>query len=124
MDLAYFAGYRDGEGCFEISNKSSPRISVSNTYLPMLENFKQLFGGSVREKADGHRTRETYEFYVCGAKALAALRLVRPYLREKGEQADILLSFANYLPRIAAREKLCAKLKSLKRIRYYFTEVS
>jgi len=103
-DLAYMAGIVDGEGfigidsCCKRKNKPSAyqlRVGVVNTNRELLEWIKENFEGSVssRGKPTSIKHKQSYQWRVEAKKAGKLLRLIRPYLIIKREQANIGLEF-------------------------------
>lgn len=95
MHAAYAAGFLDGDGSIVIANhKISPtlRVSVSNTYRPVLESFRESFGGNVHtQKAypGSLSVRQQHIWYLSGAPAAKFLSEIYPYLQEKKVRAWI-----------------------------------
>lgn len=92
-DLAWAAGFLDGEGCFSIKVKNSkphePFIAAFQkaTGEPIYK-LQEMFGGAVRVISDG------WEWRISGATSVRnALPLLIPYLVVKWTQADLLLSY-------------------------------
>ena len=114
-DHGYYAGFLDGEGCFSV-NGGTPRVYVSNTHLPSLDNLKTMYGGrvSLRDKAT-ETTRECYEWVVYGPTAIAVCKALLTDLREKQAQAALLINWY-YETRTPAREGLNRMIKELKRL--------
>ena len=113
--ITYIAGYLDGEGCFTYPKKS-PRVYVSNTHKPTLDNFQKYFGGTIRLRDRGAGdTRDGYEWSVYGDRAIAVLETMLPYLQEKQAQAALMLARRRE-SRGEAREKLERMLGELKRL--------
>lgn len=116
-DLAYAAGYIDGEGCFRWAG--TPRVSVKTTYPHVLEWLKHTFGGVVNQATNGDGvSRSAFEWNVYGKKATAVCALLLPYLKEKREQASILMQIAEFPPNSEARRRRVESLSKLKRIDY------
>lgn len=115
--LAYFAGFLDGEGSFDFLR--TPRVRVTNTYLPVIKELKHTFGGSWFKRGHRARSRVCYEWVVCGSKALNLVHQVLPYLKEKGHQARILCMFREYPPKSEQRILLLRSLSQLKRVEYH-----
>jgi hypothetical protein len=116
-ELAYFAGYLDGEGCFMYGN--SPEVDISNTYPHTLMEFKAAFNGAVALKSRGEgRTRTSYRYRVSGSNAIRLCKAVLPYLKEKKSQAETLITMFE-LPRGSESFRvLMQELTRLKRINY------
>jgi hypothetical protein len=92
-DLSYIAGYIDGEGCFWIGQHHKIGLSVSNTHKPTIEWLQRKFGGSIsnpRKRKQHHRP--VYTWQIVSQEALKVLQAVVPFLREKTEQALLLIA--------------------------------
>jgi hypothetical protein len=102
MDLAYFAGYFDGEGCVRL--KKYPQkaggvqyyfgVSITNTYQPALERFVDAFGGKIyRSNKDSSKGRHAGMWELRGEAAERFLSAIIPFLQEKRAQAELALQF-------------------------------
>lgn len=87
LDLAYIAGWFDAEGCV----KGSKRVSITNTYLLMLQYLQYQYGGSISHNNGRNSTKNRYMWYVDGNNALSFLLQVTPYLIEKKPQAELFI---------------------------------
>lgn len=117
IDLAYAAGYIDGEGCFRWG--SSPRVSVKTTYPHILKWLQHTFGGTVSRSTIGDGTsRSAFEWNIYGKGAIAVCGLLLPYLKEKREQASILMQIMEFPPNSEARRRRIESLGKMKRIDY------
>jgi|SoiMethySBSTD1v2_1073268.scaffolds.fasta_scaffold701158_2 hypothetical protein len=95
-DLAWAAGFLDGEGNFDIglNNHGTFYVIVQATNVdprPLLK-LVALFGGKSRlsTREAGSRAKDVYRYrLVKGASKV--VRMLRPYLVVKGEHADVLL---------------------------------
>jgi len=119
VELAYLAGFLDGEGSFGFYS-ASPRVAVSNCYPPVLLYLSAAFGGKVWAdvKRSNPMQRRLFRWAVFGDNARACCELVLDYLFEKKPQAEILLRIADYPAQSATRARLAKTLKTLKRIEY------
>lgn len=135
VDLAYIAGFLDGEGCFSTQRNSqaSIRITVSNTYKPVLDWLQENFGGNVRPHYKNKSKikknhRPVYVWDIMGKGAEYLCKIIAPFLKEKTEQALLLIGLAQ-TKQIAKRkgvpeevklqrERLASKLTKLKRVSY------
>jgi hypothetical protein len=116
-ELAYFAGYLDGEGCFIYGN--SPAVEISNTYPHTLVLFKGAFNGAVSLKARGEgRTRTSYRYRVNGSNAIRLCRAVLPFLVEKRKQAELLIKMFDTARSSETFKVMSKELTDLKRINY------
>ena len=120
-DLAWLAGFLDGEGCFRLC--PGPRVQVSNTHLETIERLQDTWGGRIRyvdpEKPEH---RPCAQWQIDGNAALALCEAVLPYLHEKAAQVHLLITY-RALPRNSHNEtvrdiraNLKAALASLKHI--------
>lgn len=96
-DLAYVAGYLDGEGCFQANfqpNQKHFRVNVANTYKPTLLWLADKFGGSVCKGSGGNKLgkKVCWNWVVTGQSAYDLLVAAIPYLREKREHAKFMLT--------------------------------
>jgi len=113
-DLAWAAGFFDGEGCVTVAADGKPRrrlrrtsyrlhITVSNTKLAPLERFKTLFGGAVyQQRQNGEKAglavdsagrKASYFWMIPGRAAQRVLASLLPYLCTRHEQAAAALAF-------------------------------
>jgi hypothetical protein len=104
-DLAYIAGFFDGEGSITIHEnwRPSPRgkspnhtlqVSIGNTDPRVLAFIHRTFGGSLTIRPSTKpRHREVTQWIIRSNGAAAFLTAIYPYLRMKTRQADVGLSF-------------------------------
>jgi hypothetical protein len=105
-DLAYAAGFIDGEGCIDfytrhytcvmdtsVTIKSHSRIRVNNTNEEVLLWLQTKFGGSVfiAKTNPKHKHQWTWQL-VEERKVNNLLRLLLPYLIVKREKAERILN--------------------------------
>lgn len=114
VELAWAAGFIDGEGCF-LFQKNCPTLKVSNTHLPTLVWLRDRFAGFIYNKGgnDPAHWRPRFTWVLSGKKAVPVIESIRPYLREKREQADLVCALRFLHP--VLREAGLAELKRLKR---------
>lgn len=99
-DIAYLAGFFDGEGHIRItkhSTRGSYMLQVScvqATRYP-LDLFLTMYGGTLAKRFANYKgmKKALYTWQASSAKAEKFLKDVRPYLRCKGDEADLALSF-------------------------------
>jgi hypothetical protein len=100
MDLAWAAGFFDGEGCIsrKKGGKRTWRLVVQQNVRPPLEVLERLFGGTLYGPYTRQRSRDgvgqfSNPYYVwrlnTQADVLFALECMYPYLRVKGAEALI-----------------------------------
>lgn len=99
---AYAAGLIDGEGCigiFKSNAKShhptySARVDVGMTTkaATVLQSLRREYGGTIsRSREATERWAEAQCWSVSGSAAAKMLSRIAPYLRMKGEQAEVAL---------------------------------
>ena len=99
-DFIYAAGLFDGEGTITLSKRSKsstfrlPSLSLTSTTYALVLFMKTVFGGCIRnhtKKSDRHS--QAWSWQLTSDKAIKALSLIRPYLREpeKCRRADLIL---------------------------------
>ena len=110
LDLAWLAGFVDGDGCIHMNVNDSPvtpprksyivcGIIVSNTSIPAIERVKSimssLIGREVRYTARAVRGyRPIYNWKIKRMDEVrAVLTALLPYLVAKREQADTMLAY-------------------------------
>ena len=96
--LAYLVGFFDGEGSVGIYKDGHGnyycKVSVVNTFLPILKEYKEAFGGSIYKhisKEENHRQAWTWQ--IAGQSARPFLTTILPLLKEKFGQVQIALDF-------------------------------
>jgi LAGLIDADG endonuclease len=123
LDLAYLAGFIDGEGCFFIGHhmcKSActgniyPNyhtiLKISNNCREVLEWILEKFGGRItkfNKTQMKDRNHFTYEIYMTGNLLTDVTELLIPYLRVKKLQAEVMLQ----MRRTFSRTGSCGPVK-------------
>jgi hypothetical protein len=111
--LAYIAGIVDGEGTIIISKTTKKRygliaptyvawLRVGNTNERLIRFLDGTFKGSViTRRLPNPRHKRCYVWQLTGVRARDVLRLIRPYLVLKGQQADLVeryfLGFVSFM---------------------------
>ena len=115
--MYYLAGFIDGEGCFRYNGTTN--ASVINSYPWPLHILKDLFGGSIRAKPKSKEEhKRVYEWEVSGDNARYYAAKVRPFLREKWRQADLVTRIMDEPKGSPARDELDRQLRELKHFEY------
>lgn len=93
-DLAYAAGFLDGEGCFTAGRHWKITVTCSNTDRDVIQWFKDTFGGSTtlhdRKRKPNHRT--IHSWTVVSRDAMRLCCAVAPFLKVKADQAMGLIA--------------------------------
>lgn len=118
--MAYLAGFFDGEGCIRLKKSYRPQannfyltVQVSNSDRLVLEDFKNMFGGSVTLRGKS-KNFDMFMWECHTANAGDFLRAMQGFLRTKRPQAIYALAVHDNLPnmtyeqRLEAHDKLCA----------------
>lgn len=101
-ELAWMAGFVDGEGYIGIYKHKEPRMAegflfktqfcVVNTNIDALKSFKEHFGGGIYPQAKRNPNhKQGYQWKVTNVRALLALERLLPYLRIKARQAQLVI---------------------------------
>jgi hypothetical protein len=91
-DIAYAAGFFDGEGCISISKNGAVDVRVTNTAKNVLIKLQSIFGGSIADRAQkANKVQYAYSFY--GENAIEFIKLIKPYLIDKLPQAEAILEY-------------------------------
>ena len=140
-DLAYLAGFFDGEGCVAAYVLKRPPtaksravrgtrlyVTAANTDRRPLDRFAERFGGAVYvsdkggTRTDGFNRRESFVWMLWGKAAQAALAEMLPFLVVKKAQAEeaMLIVMVNRGSNRGAEvraldENIAARIKMLKK---------
>ena len=103
IDLAYIAGFVDGEGCIGLSqrcgkNRYHTYIRIANTKITVLKYIKNYFGyGSIQLANTTYRTspncKPCYYYQVTCRNASDMASKLIPYLKLKKRQAELITEF-------------------------------
>ena|SRR3990167_10228679 len=93
MDIRYIAGFFDGEGYVGFGFRMRPEVRIVHTYLPVLEQLKELYGGGIYpRKKTPVRHKIAYDWVLVDSqKVYKFLSDIRPYLLEKKERVELVL---------------------------------
>lgn len=90
-DIAWAAGFLDGEGCIRICRRQNGfynlQVSIAQVVKAPLDDLQMIFGGSIRQQSGSWR------WQIDSRQAAKLLEQVIPFLRVKREQAEIALQF-------------------------------
>lgn len=114
LQLAYLAGFFDGEGCIRIKKSYRPSgnnfyltVQVSNSDRLVLEEFKTIFGGSVTRRGRSVNF-DMFMWEIHTAEAYAALKTLYGFLKTKSAQASYAIAVHEQLPTMSFDERLAA----------------
>lgn len=100
-DLAYAAGYIDGDGCFYIEKLFTENrfrfrcfIAINSTEIENLQWFQKIFGGVLTSKAPIKQHKPIHRL-VIKSKSLDLFKGIEPYLVEKLDEFKIFENFRN-----------------------------
>lgn len=103
--LAYIAGFIDGEGYVGLTKRESngkvnsalkPVVQISNSYLPVLEMILDLFpGGHLRVKKPQPKETKPHHVLIYEGQSLLiyVLEMLIPYLVEKKWRAEVVVDW-------------------------------
>ena len=102
-DLAYVAGFIDGEGCITLvphkpggkrRDGYTLRVLITNTNKPVLVWIQSLFGGYLGQRVRRSRNHKiSWELCVGSGYAEYMIQQIYPWLKMKKAQAEIGLKF-------------------------------
>lgn len=91
-DIAYTAGFFDGEGCITISKNGAIDVRIINTSKPVLLKIQSIFGGSITNRTQ-KVNKAQYVYALYGDSAITFINILKPFLLEKLKQADTILEY-------------------------------
>lgn len=119
IDLAYLAGFVDGEGCFhacKLKNKPGDGyknghyrcvLKVSNTdegiFHWLQETFRGTCSAAFKETRDHLYKRDCYEWVVTGHRLLDLCKQLLPYLKVKKKHCEWTIKFRETFPETLGR---------------------
>lgn len=128
-EIAYLAGFFDGEGCVSILRFAEKRraatyfayrlqVRIGNTNLEVLEWIQSKFGGTIYDQVrsvPGNR-KPFWAWHTSGHKAKTFLEMIEPFVIVKRRQIQVALQFLSlgrhqHVP--AARAALCGQMAEL-----------
>lgn len=124
-ELAWAAGFLDGEGCFTVlpsNGNYQCLVDAAQMNPEPLMKLKKLFGGNLRFANSVYGGNWYWRVYASNASEVA--KAVLPYLVYKNRQAEIIIEFQETkgiqgkitsAETFALREALCQESKALKK---------
>lgn len=129
--LAYVAGLMDGEGSLSIKRKMrSGRInyqlwvacgmSSRKENIDVLQEIQKTFGGNLCfSKPKGNRIGVVH-WAIVSQQALAFLKIIKPYIKIKRKQLELLIEFQT---KFVSRKGKKKDLEKFKQQEIYFSEL-
>lgn len=119
IDYAYAAGFIDGDGCFFLGRsgrKTRVSLITVNVNGMVIDWMQSIFGGSIQRprRQPGHR--QLYHHVMLKKATLDAIPKLLPYLREKKEEAELLVASQSL-----DFDEVTAKLRLIKKTGHLFT---
>jgi hypothetical protein len=106
IELAWAAGFTDGEGCLSIARQTYTdprrratyrmRVDIMQNNLEVLTDFERAVGLKGRiyaVKRHHSQNRDCYRIAYDGEAAFELIRRLHPFLRRKRHEADVSLQF-------------------------------
>jgi len=97
-DLAWCAGFFDGEGCVHVGYKKRPanrgpwfhvRVSVNNTNRDALERLQDLFRGTICTRKPVENRKRVHGWYIDSKNAERFLAAIQPFVLVKARQVGL-----------------------------------
>jgi len=120
-DIAYIAGFFDGEGCIRIKKANQGGnsyyiwVAITNSNKGILDFVKGMFGGQVR-KAEKTTNKIVYHYLITSSEAVDMLKICLAFLKEKGTQAELAIYFHENKEKLEPEQKkeLYEQMRKLK----------
>lgn len=119
-DLAYAAGYIDGDGCFYIEklfieNRFKYRcfMAINSTEIENLQWFQKIFGGTLTSKPSINDIHKPLHRLVIKGSNLEILKKIEPFLIEKLQEFQLFEKFRNTFDH-KSKDKLIDQMDNLK----------
>lgn len=96
MNRAYLAGILDGEGHIGFCKTRTsyfPRVLIVNTYLPLLEDIRDAFGGDVHPLSRREGWKPAFQWRFSNSRCADFLDSIYPWLRIKQPLADLVFAW-------------------------------
>lgn len=110
-DIAYIAGFFDGEGCIRIKRASQRGnsfyvwVAITNSNKAILEGVMKLFGGQVRQ-AEKTVNKSIYHYLITSSEAVDMLKVIYMFLKEKKDQARLAIEFHERKEKLTFEQKI------------------
>lgn len=98
LELAYFAGFFDGEGCVAIY-KAKNVVVIANTDVRPLQRAQELWGGHLDCQERGEKgIQDLWRWQLYGHNSREFLEDILPFSRLKKEQIEVYLNALDHMP--------------------------
>lgn len=116
VELAYIAGFLDGEGCITISKSGKRRYSLCVSFAQRKPETIRWVANLFRSKSSvyKYKNRKLYHFGMYGTEAKNLLVSVLPFLQEKKQQAGEAIRFQIHMEEAPKGTKLSDKTLQLR----------
>ena len=110
-DIAYIAGFFDGEGCIRIKRASQGGssyyiwVAITNSNKEILDFVANIFGGSIRQ-AEKTVNKIIYHYLISSSEAVDMLKVLLGFLKEKKQQAELAIKFHEGKEQLSPEQKL------------------
>jgi len=110
-EIAYIAGFFDGEGCVRIKQANQGGNSyyviahLTNTNKKILKDVEKLFGGKTRIQENG-KNKTVYNWCLTSSEAVDFLKTLSPFLKEKLEQSKVAIYFHEHKEDMTPKTKV------------------
>jgi len=125
MNLAYIAGFVDGEGCIGFAKCRTtifPRVIVVNTNRDILQKLKDEFGGDIKPLSLRKiNWKQGWAWRLSWTRAVNFLDKISPWLQLKSQQACVVFAWDTVKPGMGndwdsgARDYLVSYMRELNR---------
>lgn len=134
IDIAYIAGFFDGEGCVcvhhagkETENKKSIYIltaTIANTNKSVMDYLHSVLGGYIAENNKIIGCKTCYVLHFNSRKAYKLLEKLLPYLRVKKKQAELTMKLRDIITNKKRRKLNDEDIKERELIRQEMLELN
>ena len=118
-DLAWLAGFVDGEGHVTLYNGSAI-VEANSIDYKLVKEAHKIGGGSIYTEKRKKYAHSFFKWQVTGSDARDLMRRIYPYLKYKQPQVAIVLMAPYFnVAKCSVRKSMYARLKELKHQRSY-----
>lgn len=96
-DIAYMAGFFDGEGCITLYKTRgiySLHVDICQCNEHIIKWFQFCFGGTIHTRYENHhKFKKQWRWHTSGGNAMGFLKTIIPYLVLKKAEAELAIKF-------------------------------